>query len=167
LAVGAISFLVAKAMGIVGTFRSVSELTHLTTYADAIRHLELYGFIGMTFAGVVYYLVPKLSQVEWPSLGLIRFHFWAVVIGVALIFAGYLAGGLRLGAGINNPEISFLALGRSLIPFFGLVTLGLMLVGAGYLAMLINLVKICRIWAANFFSEEAPDQKTSAAGATV
>ena len=59
--------------------------------------LSLFGFFAMVMFGAIYYIVPRLTQQEWPSAGLVKFHFWASASGILLCVVSLIAGGVQQG----------------------------------------------------------------------
>ncbi|MGJ8671333.1 cbb3-type cytochrome c oxidase subunit I [Rubritalea sp.] len=47
--------------------------------------LGLYGFYSMSMFGAIYFIVPRVTNREWISGGLIRQHFWLSLYGVVFI----------------------------------------------------------------------------------
>ncbi|PQJ28949.1 cbb3-type cytochrome c oxidase subunit I [Rubritalea profundi] len=47
--------------------------------------LALYGFFSMSMFGAIYFIVPRVTNREWISVGLIRQHFWLSLYGVVFI----------------------------------------------------------------------------------
>lgn len=168
--VGAISYLLATLLGIVGALRSVSEVTLFTLYTNAITNLQLYGFLGMVVAGGIYYIVPRLTECDWPSTGLIRFHFSTATLGVALLVLPQLIGGVLQGIKLNDPQVPFLSVVKSTIPFLGMSTLGELLLLVGNLALLVNLLKIlpaCCTCCLGRVSNSTPQPKAVAVGGRI
>ena len=168
--VGAICYLLATLLGIVGALRSVSEVTLFTLYTNAITNLQLYGFLGMVVAGGIYYIVPRLTACDWPSAGMIRFHFFTATLGVTLLVLPQLVGGVLQGIKLNDPQVPFLSVVKSTIPFLGMSTLGELLLLAGNLALLVNLLKIlpaCCTCCLGRVSNSTPQPKAVAVGGRI
>lgn len=64
----------------------------------AYEVFALYGVFGMTAFGAVYFIVPRLVGCEWPSVAMIRRHFWFSVCGALVIAVFGVFGGLAHGA---------------------------------------------------------------------
>jgi cytochrome c oxidase cbb3-type subunit 1 len=139
---GAFCYLLSNLLGIAGALRSVNEVTLFTVYELAETNLHLYGFLGLVVVGGIYYIVPRIAESEWPSAGMIRFHFWTAVAGVALMVVPLVLGGILQGFKLNDAQVPFLSVVRSTIPFLGMSTLGGLLLLAGSAALLINVIKI-------------------------
>ena len=61
----------------------------------------------MMMFGAMYYIVPRLVGWEWPSVAMIRWHFWLVAIGVLLMAGSLTIGGLLQGLAQYDPTVSF------------------------------------------------------------
>lgn len=131
VALGALCYLLVGVVGILSVLRTVSERTLFTLFTPGMTNLYLFGFVALTVAGAMYYIVPRLLEAEWPSGGTQTFHFWTSVAGIALVTLPLLFGGLTQGAKLNDPQAPFISVVRSIIPFLGLSTLGgtLLLIG--------------------------------------
>jgi len=139
---GAVSYLLASALQILGALRSVSKVTEFTLYTPGVTQLYLFGFLGMVASGAICYIVPRITNAEWPSAGLINLHFWTGALGTALASLPLILGGVVQGLKLNDAEanaVNFLDVVRLTKPFLGTSTLGavLLLISAG--ALLVNL----------------------------
>ncbi len=136
---GAVSYLAANLLASVVGFQPLAALTQLTLVPVARVQLALHGFVGLTLLGALYYILPRLLQVNWPSMKLVRFHWLASVIGVALMFVALLVGGLIQGGRLLNPDTDFVSVLKSTIPFLGNAALGLCVLLTGQVALGWNL----------------------------
>lgn len=141
---GAACYLVHGLAGVLVAFPSVSATTQFTYAVPARQHLFLHGFIGMVLFGSLYYILPRLLQVEWPSQKSIRIHFSCTVAGVALLFVALTFGGILQGRNLADPSVPFLTVVRKTIPFVGLSTLGMLLLLIGQVAFVSNLAGMLR-----------------------
>jgi cytochrome c oxidase cbb3-type subunit I len=105
---GGMSYTVTSLHGVLLSFRSVSEVTHFTHSTIAHAHQGMYTFFTMVMFGAIYYIVPRLTRLEWPSARLIRLHFWAVAIGIMLYVVPLVIGGTLEGRAMTNPDVPFL-----------------------------------------------------------
>ena len=142
------AYLLAGLIGILDSLPQVSRITHFTFFTSALTRLRLYGFFGMTMFGAIYYIVPRLTQSEWPSATWAKRHFTLATVGLGLYVVSLALGGVLQGWALNDPNKSALdALGVGLL-FFRISTLGdlLMAVGHGLLALnlAVWLVRACR-----------------------
>jgi cytochrome c oxidase cbb3-type subunit 1 len=148
IAFGAAAYLVAEVLAIVTAFPKVSLMTHFTLFTPARTQLFLYGFLGMTMFGAIYYVVPLAMQKDWPSAKLAGWHFKFTASGLSVYAVSLALGGLLQGLGLGDPAVPFAtALHRGLI-LFRMSTLGDLLMAAGNVALAVNLgwllVRCCR-----------------------
>jgi cytochrome c oxidase cbb3-type subunit 1 len=145
---GAVAYLLGGALSIADSLPQVSQTTHFTFFTTARSQLLLYGFFGMTMFGAIYYIVPRLTQSEWPSAKWADRHFSLAALGIALSVASLALGGVFQGRALNDPSKSFLDVLHIGLLFFRVSTLGdvLMLAGNGLLALNLGvwLVRCCR-----------------------
>lgn len=105
---GGMSYTLTSLHGVALAFRSVSEVTHFTHSTIAHAHQGMYAFFTMVMFGSMYYILPRLLAVEWPSARLIRLHFWSCALGITLYVFPMIYGGTLQGMAMNNPDIPFL-----------------------------------------------------------
>jgi cytochrome c oxidase cbb3-type subunit I len=105
---GGMSYTITSLHGVLLALRSVSEVTHFTHSTIAHAHQGMYGFFTMVMFGSIYYIMPRILQVEWPSARLIRLHFWASAIGIMLYVVPLTIGGTLQGLAMLNPDVPFL-----------------------------------------------------------
>lgn len=141
---GALAYIVHAVIAALMALPSVAATTNFTYAIVAKNNLVLHGFVGMVLFGSLYYIIPRLAQVNWPSESSIRVHFGCSVAGVMLLFAGLGVGGVLQGLKLANAEIPFMDVVRGTVPFVGLSTLGVLLLLVGQLAFLANFVKLLR-----------------------
>jgi cytochrome c oxidase cbb3-type subunit 1 len=161
------AYLLAGVLLTLTSFRSVSLLTQFTYIPMLLDHLLLLGFFGMAGFGAVYFVLPRVTGMEWPSPKLARWHRRGSVWGLTLYSLALLVGGLIHGARMNNPQVEFMAAVKSTLPWVGISTLGLLLFLAGQVALLINVQKMAwlsltptfaTVWA---FFQDAPAKTTN------
>jgi len=143
---GAASYLLAIGLQMLGAVHGVARVTLFTLYTQGIPQIELHGFMALALAGAIYHVVPLVARVEWPSLKLIRIHFWCAVAGLFVIIVTSVVGGLVQGFTLIDPRIDFLRVMRLTEPFLGITTLGLLLLLIGYGSMIWNLAKLLKVF---------------------
>jgi cytochrome c oxidase cbb3-type subunit 1 len=117
------------------------------TWVEPARNLfALYGFVAMLAFGALYYIVPRLARVSWPSTKLVNAHFWCSAIGAGLICVALTIGGILQGFKMNIGTADFVALGKLSAPFLGMTSLGFMILIIGQAAFLMNLLKLLHVW---------------------
>jgi cytochrome c oxidase cbb3-type subunit 1 len=148
IAFGAAAYLVAEVLAIITAFPKVSLTTHFTLFTPARTQLFLYGFLGMTMFGAIYYVVPLAMQKDWPSAKLANWHFKFAAFGLFLYVASLALGGLLQGLALNDPAIAFAAASHRGLVMFRLSTLGDLSMAIGNVALAVNLgwllVRCCR-----------------------
>lgn len=113
----AMSYTAVSVQGSLTAVPAVNRITHFTHYTIAHAHLGMYAFVTMMLFGSMYYIVPRLTLREWPSAALIRWHFWLTAVGVLVYWVALTIGGIEQGAKIANPNIAFLDIVRTTIPW--------------------------------------------------
>ncbi len=141
---GALCFLVHGLLTVLMAIPHVSALTQFTYAVGAKNNLAIHGFVGLTLLGSAYYIVPRLLNATWPNEKWVRLHFNCTLAGVALMVVGLLIGGFLQGARLANPSVPFISVVRGTVPFIGLSTLGVLLLGIGQGFFLANLIQLLR-----------------------
>ena len=141
---GAMSYTLVSVQGSLMALRTVNETTHFTHYTIAHAHLGMYAFFTMAMFGAVYYIVPRLLGREWPSVTLIKVHFWTTATGIFIYFTGLSWGGWRQGEMMNHDTIDFLEIVEYLIPYLWSRSFGGILMTVGHVAFAILLWKMWR-----------------------
>jgi cytochrome c oxidase cbb3-type subunit 1 len=135
---GAAGFLIAVLMNIFAALPPFSSLAAFTWFNTARSHAMFYGFFSLTLFGAIYYLLPRVAEIESPFPGLIRVHLWFAVSGILLVILPLAAGGLLQGIKLNNPEIAFTDVSKASLHFLRISTLGDLLIGFGHVIFLMN-----------------------------
>lgn len=142
---GGISYTLVSLQGSSMAIRSLNQLTHFTHYTIGHAHFGMYAFFTMTMFGAIYYIVPRLVGREWPSARLIRIHFWSVAIGILLMLAVLLFGGLVQGLRLKDTAVTFITIVQGTLPYLALRSLSGVLLTIGHLAFAASFVLIlCR-----------------------
>jgi cytochrome c oxidase cbb3-type subunit 1 len=135
---GAVSYTLASLQGVASAVRSISEVTHFTHHTIAHAHLGMYAFFTMVMFGAMYYILPRITQREWPSNGLISLHFWGVALGIVLYVVPMSIMGFIQGTMLNDAAVRFLDVVQFTLPWLKLRTLAGLLLAAGHVAFVIN-----------------------------
>ncbi len=139
--VALIFWLIASAQLIVGALPGVNALVGLTWFGPAQKLLQTYGFYAFSIFGAIYYIVPRIINVEWcPHL--LKAHFWLTLIGTLTSYLALVVGGLGQGILLSDPKNSFMDVFRSTVMAVRVSTLGDLLLFVGALVFLLNFVKI-------------------------
>jgi cytochrome c oxidase cbb3-type subunit 1 len=139
IAFGAVAYLISGLMGAITSIAEVSVVTNFTWFLPAQTQLALYGFFAMTMFGAIYYIVPRLTQTEFPSPKLVRWHFWLAALGILIYVVPLAIGGVKEGFALNDKSIPFLDVVKSTLPFLRASTTGDLLMAVGHLFFLLNL----------------------------
>ncbi len=148
---GGMSYTLTSLHGIALALRSVSEVTHFTHSTIAHSHQGMYAFFTMVMFGSVYYIMPRVLQVEWPSAHLIKVHFWCVSIGILLYVFPLIVGGTLQGMAMNNPDVPFVdgskpSVVSLTVPYLKVRSYSGMLIFLGHLAFAASFVWIVARW---------------------
>jgi cytochrome c oxidase cbb3-type subunit 1 len=143
---GAACYLVGGLMTAAMAVPQINAVTHLTYAVTARNYLMILGFVGMVLFGCLYYIVPRLVQVNWAGEGFKKIHFGCSAVGVAILFLALAFGGISQGWKLANPEVPFLVIVKGTIPFVGMATLGLLLLLIGQIAFAFNLGQLLRLF---------------------
>jgi cytochrome c oxidase cbb3-type subunit 1 len=103
----AMSYTFVSLQGSLQALRSVNEVIHFTHFVIAHAHIGMYAFVTMMLFGACYYIVPRLTNWEWQSHRLVKWHFWLAAIGILLYVVPLQIGGILQGLSMNNPDASF------------------------------------------------------------
>lgn len=107
LVMAAMSYTAVSLQGILTALVSVNRITHFTHWTIAHSHLGLYMFVTLSLFGGMYYILPKLLGVEWPSRTLIRAHILLVGIGMVIYVVALGIGGVLQGLHLMDADSSF------------------------------------------------------------
>lgn len=105
---GAIMYTLASLQGSLEALRSLNAVTHFTHFTVAHAHLGMYGFVSMVLFGGIYFVMPRVLDVRWPSRLLINLHFWLVVMGFAVYLITLSIGGVLQGLALLDPARPFM-----------------------------------------------------------
>lgn len=148
---GGMSYTLTSLHGVVLAFRSVSEVTHFTHSTIAHAHQGMYAFFTMVMFGAVYYIMPRLLGVEWPSAAVIRLHFWAAAIGATLYVVPLIIGGTLEGLALRNPDVPFLdptkySVVTMTLPYLKIRSVSGIILAVGHTAFAVNFLWIIARW---------------------
>lgn len=139
---GAISYTISSLQGVLSSVRWFSEVAHFTHHTVAHAHWGMYAFFTMTMFGSMYYILPRITQREWPSERLISIHFWCTAIGIILYVAPLSYGGWLQGKAMLDATLPFIEVVKITLPWLKFRTLTGLLLAVGHLAFFANLVWI-------------------------
>lgn len=133
------AFVLAGLCAAITSLYRVSETTNFTWVMPAQTQLFLYGFFAMAMFGAVYLIVPQLLGVEF-SPRLVGLHFWLAALGIVIYVVPLAIGGLAQGNALNLGTGAFVDVSRSTLTFLRASTTGDLLMAAGHLVFLLNLI---------------------------
>lgn len=94
--VGIVFYFTGSLQGTAEAFRYTNLMWHFTDFTVAHSHLTMYGIIAFLLWGCMYAVVPRLTRVEPPQLG-VGLHFWAAFIGLMFYSISLMVGGTLRG----------------------------------------------------------------------
>ncbi|MEC7358158.1 MAG: cbb3-type cytochrome c oxidase subunit I [Verrucomicrobiota bacterium] len=93
--VAGISFFVIYCVfSALNSFLTVGKFTQLSFTSLGTQLLAVYGFFSMTIFGAIYFIVPRLTGTEWPSLKRINSHFMLSIYAMGTLLVMHLFGGV-------------------------------------------------------------------------
>jgi len=107
--IGAMAYTAYGFEGSLISTRTIGQITQFTFVTIGHAQLGLFGFYSMILFGACYYIVPRLLDRQWLSLGFITAHFWLSVVGIGLLLFDLTIGGLIQGFGLQDPQVSMSA----------------------------------------------------------
>lgn len=78
--------------------RIVSQLIHYTDWVPGHVHMGTMGWVTMTVAASIYYIIPKIYNTEIYSIKIANVHFWFVLIGQLIFSITMWITGIQQGA---------------------------------------------------------------------
>jgi cytochrome c oxidase cbb3-type subunit 1 len=105
---GAMLYTLVSLQGTLEALRYFNRVVHFTQYTVAHAHLGVYGFFSMVMFGAIYFVMPRITEREWPHPRLIALHFWLVAIGLGVYFISLTVGGLLQGSAMLDSARPFI-----------------------------------------------------------
>ncbi len=122
---GVVGLVLFTALGALMSVPGVMKYTQFSTAQYGLEITGLLGFFSMCMYGVIYFIVPRITNREWISAGLIRQHFWLSVYGVLFIAIFYtLLGGFLHGEILEKVDESQGSAFKRLFPYAVSLTTG-------------------------------------------
>jgi len=121
--------------------RLLAAVTQFTYFQQAHLHLGLTAFSMIMFAGI-YYMGPRLAGVPWPSVGLIRAHYMASLIGFTTLIASLGIAGWIQGTDLGHADVTFASIAAQTHPWLLVATAAQVLLILGNLALGIHFVRL-------------------------
>jgi cytochrome c oxidase cbb3-type subunit 1 len=142
IAFGTMAFVVAWLMNIANAVPEINSITNFTWFNVAQWQLNIFGFVGMALFGAIYYIVPRVTGIEWPCAKSVRAHFWLAAAGIVLIALPLAIGGIVEGFQWHDAKVSSVDVAKTALNFLRVSTIGELLILAGNLLLLGNLVRL-------------------------
>lgn len=138
--IGALMYTVASLQGSMEALRSVNVITHFTHYTIAHAHLGMYAFLSFILFGAVYFIMPRLTNWEWPWRRLISLHFWLVSAGIIIYVGALTVTGWKQGVALLDAAMPFMDIVRMTIPGLQARTVGGTLMTLGHIVFAFHFV---------------------------
>jgi cytochrome c oxidase cbb3-type subunit 1 len=135
-------YLTVGAVQVVNALTTIRVLTQFTLIAPTLDQLYLFGFVTLALLGFIYHIVPPLVGSAWPSPRWIELHWKLAVGGVGLLGAAGLVGGWLHGVALLNPDVQFITVTKTYLPFVGLGTVAWLVLLAGNALLVLNLARL-------------------------
>lgn len=144
IVLGAISYTAVSLQGIFTSLREVNRITHFTHWTVAHSHVGVYAFVTFALFGSMYYIMPRMVRREWPSEGLIRWHFWLVLSGISMYVIALTLVGVWQGLALIDPMVPFQRSVEVTLPGLWARSFSGLLLTAGHLVFIWHYLKILR-----------------------
>lgn len=90
---GLVAYVLVAVLDAIVWFRGIAVATQFTFFVPAVEILGYQGAISMLFFGAIYYMLPRLTGLAWPSRVLTVGHRVLVMAGVVIAVVGLMAAG--------------------------------------------------------------------------
>lgn len=137
-------YTLASFQGSIEALRSVNSITHFTHYTVGHAHLGAYAFVSIVMFGAAYHIMPRMMGRDFANPGLIRLHFWLVVVGFAIYFFALTIGGLLQGLAMLDATRSFAESVILTKPYLEARSVGGTMMTLGHILFAINVIGILR-----------------------
>jgi cytochrome c oxidase cbb3-type subunit 1 len=130
--------------------RVVSQLIHYTDWVPGHVHMGTMGWVTMTVAASIYYIIPKIYNTQIYSEKIANIHFWLVLIGQLIFSITMWITGIMQGAlwKAVNPDGSlkytFMDVVAKNYPYWKMRTLGGVIFTIGMLFFIYNIYMTMR-----------------------
>jgi len=89
ISLGLLAYLAGGLADAVFSFQGFARVVQFTYFPVAQLKLALLGAFSLPIFGAIYYLVPRITGVAWPSAAMIRLHFRLTVLGLFFTVIGW------------------------------------------------------------------------------
>jgi cytochrome c oxidase cbb3-type subunit I len=128
------------------SLRAVSQLIHYTDWVPGHVHMGTMGWVTMTVAASVYYVVPKIYGTTIFSEKVANVHFWLALVGQLIFSVTMWITGIQQGAmwkAMENGKLKYTfveGLARN-YPYYHMRALGGLIFTVGMLFFVYNVLK--------------------------
>ncbi|XVJ69490.1 MAG: hypothetical protein HEQ39_07400 [Rhizobacter sp.] len=140
IVLGTMMYTLASVQGSLESLRSVNTITHFTHYTVAHAHLGLYGFFSFVMFGAIYFVMPRVTEWEWPYPKLISLHFWLVTLGFGIYLVWLTIGGWLQGVAMLDVARPFMESVTLTLPYLKARSIGGALMTLGHLVFAFHFV---------------------------
>lgn len=135
-AIGFAAYLLSGLLDAVFAVRGLAVVTQFTYFQQAQAQLSFAAY-SLIIIGALYYAVPRLTGVAWPSAALIRIHYLASFVGFLALIVGLALAGWTQGHDLNDPSVSFVQIAAHTKTWLQLATAGqgVLLIGNALFAL--------------------------------
>ncbi|MBA4372822.1 MAG: cytochrome C oxidase Cbb3 [Thermodesulfovibrio sp.] len=130
--------------------RIVSQLIHYTDWVPGHVHMGTMGWVTMTTAASIYYVIPKIYHTEIYSEKVANIHFWLVLIGQLIFSITMWITGIQQGAlwkatnADGSLKYTFIETLTKNYPYWQLRTVGGLIFTVGMLFFIYNIYMTIR-----------------------
>lgn len=140
--VSMLAFVLASLGNFLFSLRDFAEVAQFTLLGELRDWLIFYACFSTAMFGAAYFILPRLTGLEWRSPALVKIHLGATVLGVALLTVGLAWAGWSQGHLLRDPAVGFTDISKALTFWFAFRTGGLALLLLGHAAFLVNFLWI-------------------------
>jgi cytochrome c oxidase cbb3-type subunit 1 len=137
--VAVLGYLLVTVLNMISAMSDPGYALVLTWFTPACWQIQTYGFFAMVMFGAVYYILPPVTGIEFPYPRAVRLHFWLAASGIILLALPLALGGIVQALRMHNPNVPYLDVIKSTLPFLRVSTIGDLLLLAGHLLFLLNI----------------------------
>lgn len=139
---GVAAFAVVGLLKISAGLLDTNQTLHFTWFVPAVTQLYFYGFFIMVMSGAIYYILPQLVGTQFSHPKLVRMHFWLSVLGILLVVLPLVVAGVVQALQLQDSAVPFPTIMKTMLHFLRVSTLGDLLLFAGNLVFLGNLLSL-------------------------
>jgi cytochrome c oxidase cbb3-type subunit 1 len=143
---GFVSFVLSALMLVATACPHFSQLIQFTWFGAAQTQLQLYGFFAITMFGAIYYILPRAVGIEFVFPKLIRAQHWCAMLGIFIFVVSLVLGGIEQGMKLNNSNVAFADVTKSVLPFLRVSTLGVLFMLLANLLFALNIFVMITAW---------------------